>query len=337
MERYIAIDGVCAWPNMTQLSNGDLVVGIFNQPVHGRWEGDVEAWASEDGGYRWTKRGIATPGEPPGNRMNVAAGCAGDGDLIVISSGWTPVLAPGVEDPEFEFRKREVLAPRVCRSSDGGRTWAREDSVDLPAGERWFIPFGDVVAAHPLLGVSFYSSSPDGTKNTSWFVRSIDDGRTWGDASVIGANDYNETDLLSLGDSRWLAVCRTLTDGHLQLFGSDDDGRTWTGQGPVSLPRQHPGHLTRLADGRLLLSYGLRNDGLHGVAVRISADDGQTWLAPRVLVDLDLPVDCGYPSSAQIADGTIVTAYYAKQVTAHMRYHMGVVRWDPPATGPMIG
>jgi len=92
-----------------------------------------------------------------------------------------------------------------------------------------------------------------------------------------------------------------------------------------------------LADGRLLLSYGLRNDGLHGVAVRISADDGQTWLAPRVLVDLDLPVDCGYPSSAQIADGTIVTAYYAKQVTAHMRYHMGVVRWDPPATGPMIG
>jgi hypothetical protein len=27
------------------------------------------------------------------------------------------------------------------------------------------------------------------------------------------------------------------------------------------------------------------------------------------------------------ADGTFVTAYYARGIPAHQRYHMGVVRW----------
>ena len=72
MERYIAIDNVCAWPNLTVLPDGTLTVTIYNRPVHGRWYGDVEVWASTDEGRQWQKRGSAAPGEPPGNRMNVA-------------------------------------------------------------------------------------------------------------------------------------------------------------------------------------------------------------------------------------------------------------------------
>jgi hypothetical protein len=37
--------------------------------------------------------------------------------------------------------------------------------------------------------------------------------------------------------------------------------------------------------------------------------------------------DGGYPSSAQLADGMIVTAFYAASIPSHQRYHMGVVRW----------
>lgn len=36
MERYVAIDGVCAWPNLTSLPSGELVATVFNQPCHGR-------------------------------------------------------------------------------------------------------------------------------------------------------------------------------------------------------------------------------------------------------------------------------------------------------------
>ena len=330
MERYIAVDGVCAWPNMTRLSEGELGVAIYNQPVHGRWHGDVEAWVSVDGGRRWERRGVAAAGEPPGNRMNVAAGASSSGDWIVVSSGWSPVLAPGTEDPNFAFLKRHVLPPRVCRSADSGRTWDHADSVVLPNKENWYIPFGDVVVGDKGLGMSMYSCAPEGGPNSAWFFRSNDDGKTWGEASLIAADDYNETDLLHLGQGKWLAVCRTLEEANLQLFYSADDGDTWSDRGPLSLARQHPGHLTKLADGRVLLSYGLRTEGQHGVAVRISPDEGNSWGPPRTLVHLDEPTDCGYPSSSQLDDGTIVTAYYSRQIPQHTRYHMGVLRWPTP-------
>ena len=88
MERYIAIDNVCAWPNLTRMPDGRIIAAIFNQPCHGRWEGDVEGWETRDEGRFWTRCGVAAPHEPETNRMNVGAGLAGNGDLIVLASGW---------------------------------------------------------------------------------------------------------------------------------------------------------------------------------------------------------------------------------------------------------
>ncbi len=329
MERYIAVDNVCAWPNLTLLNDGTLTATIYNRPVHGRWHGDVEVWASTDHGILWQKRGTAAPGEPPGNRMNVAAGCAVNGDLLVIASGWTPVMEPGTIDPDFACRRREVIDARVCRSVDGGHTWARADTVDVPdKADRWFIPFGDITPGPSGLAVPFYSSPPDGTRNTAWMLRSTDDGLTWGGGSVIAADDFNETDILHLGAGAWLAACRTKQDGHVQLFASSDDGYTWQDRGPVTLPGQHPPHLTHLEDAQVLLTYGIRNAGLYGVGTRISTDGGRSWSPPRIIVQFEGATDGGYPSSLQLEDGTIVTVYYANKVAAHGRYHMGVVRWN---------
>lgn len=94
--------------------------------------------------------------------------------------------------------------------------------------------------------------------------------------------------------------------------------------GPVTLGCQYPGYLLRLKDGRLLLSYGLRNEGLYGVAARLSSDDGKTWAPPRFLVDFLIATDGGYPSSIQADDGTIVTAYYSNKVPAHQN----VITWE---------
>ena len=90
------------------------------------------------------------------------------------------------------------------------------------------------------------------------------------------------------------------------------------------------GHLLRLADGRLLLSYGVRVQGRQGVCAKFSADEGRTW-GPPLRLARSLNSDCGYPSSAQRTDGRIVTAYYAKRVENHERYHMGVAIWEAPA------
>jgi hypothetical protein len=94
-------------------------------------------------------------------------------------------------------------------------------------------------------------------------------------------------------------------------------------------PSQHPGHFTRLKDGHVLLTYGNRLNP-RGVDVRFSDDEGMTWSEPvRVL---DFQGDGGYPSSVQLPDGQVLTAYYARRIASHNQYHMGVVVWDPAAT-----
>jgi hypothetical protein len=91
-------------------------------------------------------------------------------------------------------------------------------------------------------------------------------------------------------------------------------------------------HLLRLKDGRLLLSYGNRAKGQFGVLAKLSTDDARTWSSPLRLVH-SLANDCGYPSSVQRTDGKVVTAWYAKGVENHERYHMGVAIWLPTDEG----
>ena len=189
------------------------------------------------------------------------------------------------------------------------------------------IPFGDIERSPDgSLGVSCYSEG-----STAYFYRSRDDGRTWGEPVIIGADYYNETDILYLDEDRWLAAARTANRSPLQLFISDDAGQTWDDRGPLTLPGQHPAQLTRLVDGRILLTYGIRNPGLWGVGARLSNDQGEAWGRPILLVNFGEVKDGGYPSSVQLPDGTIVTAYYCIGIPEHQRYHMGVVRWQPEA------
>ena len=321
MERYVAIDNVCAWPNLTLLPNGEIVATIFNAPGHGG-PGTVESWASEDDGRLWEYCG--TPEAPPEgeSRINQAAGLAADGALLVISSGRDLTKEPRVVIPR----------PRVYRSDDDGRTWERISEVPVPAtAHHHTIPFGDVVATPDgLLAASFYGRHRTNEgQYQSFLIFSHDGGVTWEDWVEIGTWDHDETSVLRMEDGRWIAAARTVDDMHVDLFVSDDEGRTWEYGGPLTLTRQHPPHLCRMNDGCVLLVYGIRNPGVYaGVGARLS-DDGERWGTPCVVLAPapgDSP-DGGYPSSVQVADGTIVTAYYAERAPAHCRYHMGVVRW----------
>ena len=127
--RYVSIDNVCAWPNLTVLKDGSVIATIFNQPSHARSEGDVECWATTDGGKFWEKRGVPAAHDPNANRMNVAAGMAKNGDLVVVASGWSlkPATSPGHTHDIVS-----VLRAWVSVSSDGGRTWkVRKDAFPL--------------------------------------------------------------------------------------------------------------------------------------------------------------------------------------------------------------
>ena len=330
IETYVAIQGVCAWPNLQQLEDGTLMATIFNQPCHGVWEGDLECWASKDEGRTWRFRSRPTSHEPGTNRMNCAVGWAPNGDMLILCSGWTNRGAVGERKTDGRRKKLPVC---ICRSSDGARTWQVEHNFPDPpptelGKDDFFVPFGNIATAHDgSLCVSAYLKK--GLERACYFLRSRDDGRIWGEPVVLNP-EGNETAVLHLGGEQWLASSRNNHKGKnviIELLSSEDDGRTWEYRLPVTLANQVTSHLMRLADGRILLSYGNRNWGRFGVDVRFSEDEGHTWGAPIHIADAPQP-DCGYPSSVQLPDGKLVTAYYTK-LSHDYHYEMRVARWNP--------
>jgi len=320
----VAVDDVCAWPNLTVLPDGSIVATIFNHPSHGQAAGDVDCWATVDGGETWQKRGTPAPHEPDTNRMNVAAGAAKSGDLVVVASGWSNRYPAGSSGAPF---RAGILPAWVCRSADGGRTWSI-DKKSFPAkGPRGgdLIPFGDILPGDDgTLRLATYEVLKRRDDRVHVY-RSRDDGKTWGEPAALDPKNYrNETALLHLGKGRWLAAARY---NGLQRYASDDDAKTWSDRGRLTGAARHPGHLLRLKDGRVLLSYGNRTPDDRCVEVRFSSDEGKTWSEPVRVVDFQ--GDGGYPSSVQLPDGQVLTAYYASRIEGHRRYHMGVVVWDP--------
>ena len=117
----------------------------------------------------------------------------------------------------------------------------------------------------------------------------------------------------------------------MELVRSVDNGLTWGEAQPVTIRNEINGHLMRLEDGRLLLSYGVRVANRKGVCAKTSSDDGKTWSDPvRLAVTLN-NADCGYPASVQLPNGNIVTAWYSKHSPQYEGYHMGVTIWRSDA------
>lgn len=335
----------CAWPNLKLLPDGKtLAAFIFNNASHGHRPGDIECWLSGDGGAQWALSSLATQHETETIRMNHAAGLAKNGDLIVLAAGWSNRWPEGMPRTRGSFRY-EVLSPWLSRSGDGGKTWSTDKEgfpKVTPSGQRG-TPFGDVVVAqNGDLCVSIYGTqeaweSYEKRRFRSWLYRSKDDGRTWGEPVVLG-QDSNETNILHLGGGRWLACARAGTGvekkDYLELYASTDDARTWVKKRQLTGYQRVNGHLLKLADGRVLFTYGDRASasGRKGLEAMISQDGGETWSRPIRVIDWN-GLDGGYPSCVQRADGQIVTAYYSSaldgQPAESMKgYHMAVVVWD---------
>ena len=96
---------------------------------------------------------------------------------------------------------------------------------------------------------------------------------------------------------------------------SDDGGKTW------STPVYHnchggPGHLMMHSSGALICSYNRRDIGERwygpGERVMISWDEGETWSEDVEISRAPNSWDMGYPSTVELSDGSLLTAYYQK-------------------------
>ena len=309
----------CAWPVLTHLAAGTLGLVYFNRPDHGRTEGDLAALVSRDDGATLLAAGLPGPHEPGCNRMHLASGVDAAGRWLVFSTG--------MRVADRQYLGLEPLWLSVCAAPGSAWTIDRSPRVELP--ETGAIPHGRIqTIPDGRLAATFYRSHGPGQPSRAWLALSRNSGATWHAGGEIGAGDANEIVLLPRAGADWLAVARTHVDHHLALHRSNDGGATWQFQRDLTLPLQHPGDLTDLGAGRLLLTYGLRNRGLMGVGARLSRDGGATWGAPVVLYQFGEATDCGYPSTVQCTDGALLTAAYADLSPLHRGYHLLTLRWS---------
>jgi len=318
VERFPAVRGGGYFPVLLRLADGRLGAVVRGGAPHVGLAGRLDWVTSADGGRTWSAPTVIA--DSPVDDRNPSAGQMADG-TIVVSYSEASTYAP---DGSFDMSYGSYdMCYRL--SEDGGSTWS--DKLVLPRGPiRNGSPYGRTIvlpsgiALMPVYGgpdpdYSGPVAIPEGATSLVGILRSADNGRTWGDFTVVSGK-HNEMSLLALSETHILAALRT-ESGRVDVADSEDGGRTFGAPRTVTRESQHPADLLRLPGGDLVLVYGNRLQPC-GVEAVLSRDAGQTWdYTRRVLLAWDSPhSDCGYPSIVQLDDGTVVVAYYSVGVLA---------------------
>jgi hypothetical protein len=206
-------------------------------------------------------------------------------------------------------QRREQLGLYSVRSTDGGATWSPliPTLVNSPHGPTQ-LSDGRLL----YTGKELWSKS-----HRVGVSESLDDGQTWRWLAEIptrpGDNplEYHELHAVETRDGRIIAQIRNQNKASLNetlQTESADGGKTWSVPHTIGVWGL-PSFLTRLKDGRLLMTYGYRRAPF-GNQARFSEDDGKTWSEPLTISSDGMGGDLGYPSTVELEDGTFLTVWY---------------------------
>jgi hypothetical protein len=235
-------------------------------------------------------------------------------------------------------------------ATDRGRTWHFTDEPVTPGDGAY--PFVEA-ERHPirlpsgriLAAACMYDKRPDGTTPNETRDMQVgvfcsdDDGRHWRLLSRIPQFPwtYGESPLVRTRGGRILCMAHgpilvgadfRKTGGVMMQSVSEDDGQTWSQFQPTGMGSMgSPGDLTLLQDGRVMCTHASRAYPM-SVYVTLSHDEGRTWdtAHTRTLTQSIPNWDFGYPSTAQLNDGTLITVWYGHLLG---RYFVKGVRYRP--------
>jgi hypothetical protein len=331
------------WSTLARRANGELwVTWSGGRDGHVCPMGQVRAMTSKDDGATWTYPRVLLDG-PIDDRDSGVMETA-KGTLLVTtftSLAYEADLAkslmyqPDGKGPSMRPMKPEVIArwqaaqnrltaeerraqlgEWVLRSTDGGKTWSPPipTIVNSPHGPTQ-------LKDGRLLYVGKQLWTPEGRIGAA---ESKDDGLTWTWLSEIPTRPgdevkkgYHELFATETDDGRILAQIRNHNKpdvGTTLQSESSDGGRTWTMPKSIDVWGL-PSQLLKLKDGALVMTYGHRRKPF-GNQARISTDHGRTWSEPMVISGDGEGGDLGYPSTVELADGTLLTVWYEFQKAA---------------------
>lgn len=131
--------------------------------------------------------------------------------------------------------------------------------------------------------------------------------------------DYWEPHVVEAANGYLIAQIRCHKDSYVRQSVSKDCGKTWTVAEKIDVVG-FPSHLLKLKDGNLLMTYSRRavnpkkadykeSDKIMGQYARFSYDNGKTW-GKEIMLCRSFTGDMGYPSTAQLPDGSFYTVFY---------------------------
>lgn len=203
-------------------------------------------------------------------------------------------------------------------SQDGGKTWGQRVRVPVTA------PHGPIRrkdGSFLYFGRAYQSDDPACPEGAICAVESCDGGKTWNGLGQVPAmaeidpNRFHEPHVIELPNGTLLGAIRVnrldaSTDNTIVTTVSTDGGKTWSVPQLTGIAGAPP-HFLLHSSGAVVLTYGCRTTPC-GQRAKISYDNGKTWSEELTVSPQAPDWDCGYPSSVELSDGSILTVYYQK-------------------------
>lgn len=313
LEEYQGYNGFVAWPGITRLKSGRLLLTFSS----GYWHAspplskdilkDPESRKKFD---EWHEIGMPFIEAPRGGRAHIMHS---DNNGVTWSDPKT------LFDTEFDDRHPTILElddgtllctfftyqmPGIAHaqyilSHDQGQTWT--DPKRLPGNAA---AFGNGSAIQLKDGSIVIAADQDSPKEGIAILRSTDRGEIFELASVV-EKDYAqyEPSIAQLKNGQLVLITRPKGD----ICWSDDGGQTWTVPVSTGVDLFDP-HLLMMPNGVLACFHGSYKGG--GLRVMLSPDNGHTWHGPAEGVGYAVdPSVYGYSNPELLPDGTVYLVY----------------------------
>jgi hypothetical protein len=317
------------WPTLARRDNGQLLlVCSGGREAHVCPFGRVDLMRSDDNGDSWSWPRVVMDGPIDDRDAGVLETAKGSILITTFTSlAYESILTRAEKDgnwPEERLARWRAVHDRVgaeqrnaalsvwmIRSTDGGVTFSGRYDCLVNS------PHGPIQLADGRLlyaGKELWRG-----ENRVGVCQSSDDGQTWQWLAAIPTRNgddhrkYHELHAVETADGRIVAQVRNhnkTNAGETLQCESGDGGQSWSPPRSIGVWGL-PSHLMRLKDDRLLMTYGHRRPP-YGSQARISEDHGRTWSEPTVVSGDGIGGDLGYPSTAQLDDGSLLSVWYER-------------------------
>ena len=329
----------CAFPSVVRRPDGELLVAFRRAPnrlalgetknYHVDPNSYLVGVRSRDGGATWSNSPELLYAHAFGGSQDPCLLQLRDGTLLCMSYGWTfvrPDGVPALKAPYLQNFPGSIFnGGYYLRSTDGGKFWAGPFYPPHIAPEILRDAYGQPVPAYNrgalveghegrIFWVVAATDSLTPRKTSTHLLVSSDHGLSWAYSCPVATDakvSFNETSVYETPKGDFVAFLRSEGyDDQACIARSSDGGKNfqpWQGMGFQG----HPLHAFRLADQRVLLTYGYRHAPL-GIRARIlNAECTDFATAPEIVLrDDGGTTDLGYPWSVQLDATHVLVTYY---------------------------